>query len=288
MIAGMLPTLDEIADKDPNEKIFVPCGRCGGQGVISWSNVKYYVRVRDEFDGKTRSTEDNWCFDCNGIQGFWLSVRKVRSRIKGRERYAAKKEEKRLEKLAEMERQEQQKRDENASWRVENAETLAFLENAGGTFFQSLRDSMEKYGKLTDNQLATVARIKSERESEPEAENVPDTDTRIWITGTVKSTKRVESDYGDVLKMLVLDDRGFKVWGSVPKGTTPYNYYNIDGEHMHAHGIGCGGVESNHDLDEPLRVQFVAKVIRSDDDSTFGFFSRPTKAELLNRTEIHN
>ena len=78
---------------------------------------------------------------------------------------------------------------------------------------------------------------------------------RIQITGTVLTTKWQDSHFGSTLKMLVRDDRGFKVWGTVPSSLP--------------------NTESGD------RVTFTAAVEASDDDETFGFFKRPTKAQLI-------
>lgn len=83
---------------------------------------------------------------------------------------------------------------------------------------------------------------------------VPADAGRIVITGEVVSLKTVESDYGTQFKMLVRDDRGFKVYGTEPSSINP----------------GKGE-----------RVTFTARVERSKDDDYFGFFSRPTKAAIL-------
>lgn len=92
---------------------------------------------------------------------------------------------------------------------------------------------------------------------------VPVTDKRIKIAGKILSIKSVESYYGTTVKMLVLDDNGFKIWGSVPS----INQEDEEGYSLHAQ-IG------NH-------IKFMAKVERSGDDEKFGFFKRPTKAKLL-------
>jgi hypothetical protein len=55
--------------------------------------------------------------------------------------------------------------------------------------------------------------------------------------------------------MLVRDDRGFKVWGTVPS--------------------------SLPNTDRGDKVTFTASVERSNNDETFGFFKRPSKATLI-------
>jgi Fic family protein len=81
---------------------------------------------------------------------------------------------------------------------------------------------------------------------------------RQVITGLVLALKWQSSQYGDTLKMLVQDDRGFRVWGSVP---------------------------SSLEVNREERVQFTATVQQSDKDPKFGFFKRPTKAVNLSSQE---
>lgn len=78
---------------------------------------------------------------------------------------------------------------------------------------------------------------------------------RVVVTGTVLAVKVQESMYGDVLKMLVQDDRGFRVWGSVPA--------------------------SLEDAERESRITFTATVTASDRDAKFGFFKRPAKAKVI-------
>lgn len=107
--------------------------------------------------------------------------------------------------------------------------------------------------------LQRLAEEKSEAErAERDARHEAGEDVeegRVVITGEVLAFKWQSSDYGDTLKMLVQDDRGFRVWGSVPKG--------LD------------------DAERNSRISFTATVQQSDNDSKFGFFKRPAKAELL-------
>lgn len=91
----------------------------------------------------------------------------------------------------------------------------------------------------------------------------------VVITGTVVSTKWKDGYNAPVLKMLVLDDRNFKVWGTVPAALEPRSDW-VDGEDVQIPGAEKGA-----------RVSFTANVEASDDDPTFGFYSRPRKAALL-------
>lgn len=86
-------------------------------------------------------------------------------------------------------------------------------------------------------------------------------DGKQTITGTVITVKDQSSDWGWSLKMLVKDDRGFKVWGSVASSILEQCDSSV-----HLKG---------------KRVTFTATLKASDDDAKFGFFKRPTKAVTI-------
>lgn len=91
-----------------------------------------------------------------------------------------------------------------------------------------------------------------EAEANADAEPVPA--GRMVVTGTVVSTGVRENDYGVRYVMTVRDERGFRVWGTQPAGL---------------------------DVERGDTVQFTATLERSTDDATFGYFKRPTKAQVL-------
>ena len=116
---------------------------------------------------------------------------------------------------------------------------------------------------ISSNQAALVAKLVKEAaeeaqeaaEAPPEAP-VPVTDERIEIQGTVLKTVWRDHDFGSSLKMLLLvetPEGAFKLWGSTPKA------------------LGRP--------DNGTKVRFMAKVEVSQDDPSFGFWSRPTKAQ---------
>jgi len=85
---------------------------------------------------------------------------------------------------------------------------------------------------------------------------------RQVIVGVILGMKWKESYYGKTLKMLVQDDRGFRVWGTVPSSL------------------------ADDDVNREDRIEFTATVEQSPDDSKFGFFKRPTKARVLREDEV--
>jgi len=94
-------------------------------------------------------------------------------------------------------------------------------------------------------------------EAQPQVEATPVVEGRIVVTGVVVKRYSRDTDWGTQFKMIVQDDRGFKVCG-----TEPGSLYVEEGD----------------------RVTFTATVEASTDDRTFGFFKRPSKAQNLSRT----
>jgi len=128
-----------------------------------------------------------------------------------------------------------------------------------------------KYGKISPKQMALIsgmpAKVKADldRQAKWEANKVAEKADQLAngtecptgrgvVTGTVLSTKLQESRFGCTWKMLVKDDEGFKVWGSIP---------------------------SDLDVAKGDKVTFTARLEQSKDDAYFGFFKRPTKASVL-------
>lgn len=128
---------------------------------------------------------------------------------------------------------------------------------------------LRRYGSLSEKQVAAILKAKAgaekyqamkDAEAAKLAEAAPLAEGRYEITGDVISIKWVEDRYsydglGEIKKMLVKMDDGNKVYGSVPT--------------------------SIYGADRGTRVSFSAKVERSKDDEHFGFFSRPTKASII-------
>lgn len=179
-----------------------------------------------------------------------------------------------LRKNASLNREQSRKADRIAAL-VDAHPLLAWLTYSGDVldndFLNDVSFRFVNKGELSEKQIAAVEKAiirDTERRMEREAkkaaeaaaiaagtiEAVPATDKRIQITGEVISQRTQESQFGTQFRMLVKDDRGFKVWGTEPSSINPV--------------VGS-------------RVTFIAKVERSNDDPQFGFFSRPTKAEVL-------
>lgn len=122
-----------------------------------------------------------------------------------------------------------------------------------------------KYGNISAKQVDFIgkllmqidnrAAIAEQRRAEADAADpIPVFAGRAQIEGEVVSVKTVDTLYGVTIKMVVKAAAGWKVYGTVPAG--------ID--------VNRGDI-----------ISFDAKVTVSDDDPKFGFFSRPTKAKIV-------
>lgn len=130
---------------------------------------------------------------------------------------------------------------------------------------KSIRGNFRKWHSLSLRQWALVKKIIREeaekavaKANEPTPVAIPTEllDGRHTINGVLLHTK-VEAGYAYntfVTKMLVRDDRGFKVWGSLPSAL----YKIVKGD----------------------RIQFDAKIEVSTKDECFGFIKRPSKASF--------
>lgn len=179
--------------------------------------------------------------------------------------------------------QERESVDPNLSYlEVRQEKVLAHLnKNKWNNFYSSLLSKYEKYGKLTEGQIAAVensipkdlerekkrAAIQKEEDDRfPNREAVPS--DRIQVTGEVQSLKLKETHYGPTFKMLVLDDRGFKVYGSVPSAVEEEFAFTWV-------KVGKG-----------MRVTFTATTKPSEEDEHFGFYSRPANAKVINDLNV--
>lgn len=124
------------------------------------------------------------------------------------------------------------------------------------------------YGSISDAQLAALGPSierdaeRARAEAAEKAAERPVPTGRVEIEGVVLAKKSQEGDWGSTLKMLVKSD-GFRVWGSVP------------------HFTGEDGCYEYVEIGDSVR--FRATVEASVDDPSFGFFKRPTNAEITER-----
>lgn len=166
-------------------------------------------------------------------------------------------------------------------WRLEslgNREAVINLPESVSDFALSVRSSLAK-GPLSDRQVETLAQaldraygqVDAEREraeqwAKEKAESIPVPEGAHVVTGVIRSTKTKPNYYSyggsDIPKMVVRDERGFTVWGTVPAGLFTLAETDLRGM-------------------RGMTISFRATLERSDDDAGFGFFKRPTQMVLV-------
>ena len=165
----------------------------------------------------------------------------------------------------------------NKRWIAEDEtrkEIERFVLGGGSDFIASMRDALHEWGRLTESQEAAVRKVMA-REEKREAERTAEWEAaadcpegRVEVTGVIISTDIRDTSFGSQWKMLVRDDSGFKVWGSIPRKLlvqteTFRNHQFFDATDL-----------------KGKRVSFTAAITPSEDDQKFGFLKRPTKAKL--------
>lgn len=128
-------------------------------------------------------------------------------------------------------------------------------------FLSDLYTKLCTKGSLSEKQIGVIKNahkkhLEVEAKKADDAKNATPCPTgRVDIIGEVLTTKWKSSYYGDTLKMLVRSSDGYIVWGTVPSSLS--------------------------DVKSGEKVKFTATVEKSIDDEAFGFFKRPSKAEIV-------
>lgn len=225
--------------KSDEDTIELACGKCGGSGFISYYSYN----------------EGGRCFSCEGTGGrHTVTVGSERKKACNRQTTADRNAVKYEKANAEAREEKKAQKAELEIWREANWNVVEFLAPHLNGFLGELSDQIT-VKPLTENQLAAVVKIMDEAAN---AGEVPVTDKRVKLAGEILSMKLVQDRYSYVesytVKVVVKLDNGARVYGTAPKG--------------------FGRVDEL----KGSRVEFVARVEVSDDDKSFGFFSRPTKA----------
>lgn len=119
-----------------------------------------------------------------------------------------------------------------------------------------------KYESLSDKQVAFMRKLLSDISTRAERAakratqdlNAADVPTgRLTITAKIVSIKLVQSQWGEVNKLLLVHESGYKVYGSCPAALNP---------------------------ERGQLITLTATIKPSPDDPKFGFFNRPSNASL--------
>lgn len=251
-------TYTRIEGNKPRNIVSTPCHRCGGSGIYTQFHGTCFRCGGHGVD----PTYKAWGFPASWTDSDIIewnekkSQRNEKARISTQERRAARRDaafNSYLDSLSDEDRESIQ----------------ALLDRKWDDLNEFVNDvlgKLRRYGSISENQKSSIIEAQARDDGyaaqcAEENANTPNlVEGRYTIEGEVLTTKEQDSPYGTQLKQLVKMDNGTKVWGTVPNAIW--------------------------DIDRGDRVRFDAKVTVSNDDRTFGFYSRPTKAEVLHRGEV--
>lgn len=161
-------------------------------------------------------------------------------------------------------------------WLIDHPQARVWL-TADHHITRDLKAKLFRWGSLTPKQLDLLKKLyldsQRREEEEGEAVEIPDFEGRVEIECVLLGTKVQDGFYGSSqLKMLVKVPHGdghFKLWGTMPDSISLVDEFDDE------------GVLLRQDVPQKgSRFKFTARIERSKDDPTFGFFKRPTKAEI--------
>lgn len=167
---------------------------------------------------------------------------------------------------------------------MEQRDAMSFEDRRAGEtreMLESIASQAWNKGFVTDKQRAAADRILVKLAT-PKKEKTAVPTGKVTITGVIVSVKEVPNPYAynsSTLKMVVEDDRGFRVYGTLPS-RLKYQTTREEGGWI---------VEEDKDGNETWfrnatkgdRCSFNATVEASNDDESFGFYKRPTKVKAL-------
>ncbi|QDP44085.1 hypothetical protein SEA_MCGALLEON_33 [Microbacterium phage McGalleon] len=281
-----------------NGEVFAKgCRRCGGTGHYSFNgfdsicylcNNVYELRLGDIFDNEAAAQK--WCHE--------RAVRKAQA--------DRKREAERLAKIAKRDAAWQALKDAHpAVWDmlagVLGGLVIPFEDNQQlpdvverDNFVRSLADRLWSLDErpFTARQLEVLQEKAEKRATrKAEAAETPAPEGRVVVTGEIVGTKVVEGDYGTAYKVTVKDDRGFRVYVSLPKAQADEAFDKFYAEHEEAWNNGQVGyavwfMGSDNEPErykglKGRRITFTAALERSRDDESFAFGKRPTKGAWL-------
>lgn len=228
-------------------------------------------RCGEGFGHYSFNGEDDICYECRGdAHGAPSTLEEIarlaRNRVASRRRARAKAERLEAERLAGLE-----------AWKTANADLVEALAPYAPTF-DAWGEAIPAKGFLGDIAAGLEFRAPSERQTEAVRKVLADKaakvvvecpEGRLVVEGKIIGIKEVDDNFsyygGTIFKMTVEDDRGFRVFGTVPSSV------DVD--------VPEGGTFA--EALKGLRIRFTGTLERSAKDADFGFFKRPAKAMIL-------
>lgn len=236
----------------------VNCTRCGGSGTYSFNLMHGTV-----------------CFGCGGRKYSWQPVEQVAKRLRNRAAAAARRETKRANAKA-------QGLIDGRARLDADPELKAAMAGSKNTFIHSIACRLMLNGTISEKQAASVIKARAgerkyeaaKAESAERATGIPVNllGKRSRIEGRVTGAKWKTTEWGDSLRVTLTietpEGGEYRLNGTLPSKV-------MDALRQETPSLDEG------DAIKGRRIAFDAKIERSDQDATFGFWNRPTKAALI-------
>ena len=276
------------------------CKRCGGEGHFSFNGEHSRCYACDDTVAKlgeqlpSREAAEKWCHD--------RAVRKARreAQLAAEAQQARDMRDARVAKLLASDPEVHALLKDVYDKENEAYQTGDYSKIPNSKFLREMAHNLfaAAGSGLTVNMETALRRMiqKDQERKEAFAKKVaegsisPVIEGRTEITGKVLSAKIVDSVYGTSYKVTVLDDRGFRIWTTLPSNLVQdavdafYEQVAANGDSSHDFGSGCwllGTDDGKYIGVKDRRIQFSATVEASKDDKYFGFAKRPTKGVWL-------
>lgn len=230
----------------PRLRFPAPCGRCGGAGRGSWFQ-----------DGGI-------CYECRGAD---TRNRTRTTTLKAYAQAEKRKDTAQAKKAAQLEADRAARLASSQAFLAERPELAAALK-VEAPILADMAERLERFGALSDAQVALALKVAGELEARAAAPKAACPSGRVEVQGVLASVKWRESQFGGAWKAVVVvetPEGSWRAWGTLPAAV-------VD-----------AALEAGLAVDA-LRgrlVRFTATVEPSTDEADFGFFKRPSKAELL-------
>jgi hypothetical protein len=258
------------------------CKRCGGEGHYSHNGEHSRCYECDntsaklgEHIGSDRKVAEKWCH----VRALAKANRERKAEETRLKLVAARDERVAALKLTDPEvvaLLQKTYDDENEAYATGDYDVISktnpFLRTMAGKLFNAGEKG------LTENMVAAVRKnvAWAAEKAVADAAKPALVEGRRVITGKVVSTKAVEGDYGTSYKMLVEEENGTRVFGSIPGNL--WDEVEFLGSYRKLAWNETDGVMRKI---VGMELTFTATVEVSRDDKSFGFFKRPLKASVV-------
>jgi hypothetical protein len=241
----------------------VPCGRCGGDGVVHFGNVSFY----------TPRGYERTCFECGGARTVPVRKHKFGSMASTRFKRFQEFEAKQSAKAA----AESERWAKFAAAYPAVAEFLAphvrpkvdenYYDSDHNDFLCSMRESVRSFGGLTEKQMAAVERNMAKVAWEAQAVEFPR--GTVTVEGEIVSLPSTRG-YAGGTKMNMLVALSGEYVGNKVMGTIPEKVWDAMRDEENQRSANLVG----------SRVRFTATFQQSDRDEHFGFYKSPKQVEV--------